>query len=160
MTVINGSTVFIVSVAELTWNRILSREIYYFLNFFSTNWRAKIQQQKEAAANAPAKPSEVQVPQQPVTQSAPNDPMAEAWASENPWFGQNRAMTFTAFEIHKDLVDKEGFDPKSKDYYEEIDRRMRIDFPNKFGNTVFLKYVLPFLLKSSLNCFRFLGYNS
>jgi len=104
---------------------------------------AKIQQQKEAAANAPAKPSEVQTPQQPVTQSAPNDPMAEAWASENPWFGQNRAMTFTAFEIHKDLVDKEGFDPKSKDYYEEIDRRMRIDFPNKFGNTESRKTTEP-----------------
>jgi hypothetical protein len=104
---------------------------------------AKIQQQKEAAANAPAKPSEVQIPQQPVTQSAPNDPMAEAWASENPWFGQNRAMTFTAFEIHKDLVDKEGFDPKSKDYYEEIDRRMRIDFPNKFGNTESRKTTEP-----------------
>ena len=93
---------------------------------------AKIQQQKEAAANAPAKPSEVQTPQQPVTQSAPNDPMAEAWASENPWFGQNRAMTFTAFEIHKDLVDKEGYDPKSQDYYNEIDRRIRVDFGHKF----------------------------
>jgi hypothetical protein len=63
------------------------------------------------------------------------DPRAEEWASKNTWFGQDRAMTFTAFEIHKDLVDKEGYDPKSDEYYEEVDRRMRVDFPHKFGNT-------------------------
>jgi hypothetical protein len=56
-------------------------------------------------------------------------------AAKNDWFGNDRAMTFTAFEIHKDLVEKEGFDPKSQEYYEEIDKRIRIDFPNKFGNT-------------------------
>ena len=44
-------------------------------------------------------------------------------------------MTFTAFEIHKDLVEKEGFDPKSDDYYREIDKRIKVDFPHKFGNT-------------------------
>jgi len=63
------------------------------------------------------------------------DPMAESWASKNTWFGTDRAMTFTAFEIHKDLVEKEGFDPKSNEYYEEIDKRNRVDFPHKFGNT-------------------------
>jgi hypothetical protein len=63
------------------------------------------------------------------------DPMAESWASKNAWFGSDRAMTFTAFEIHKDLVEKEGFDPKSNEYYEEIDKRIRVDFPHKFGNT-------------------------
>jgi hypothetical protein len=63
------------------------------------------------------------------------DPRAEEWAAKNTWFGQDRAMTFTAFEIHKDLVDKEGYDPKSDEYYEEVDRRMRVDFPHKFGNT-------------------------
>ena len=62
----------------------------------------------------------------------PADPQAEAWASKNRWFGQNRAMTFTAFEIHKDLVEKEGYDPKSNEYYTEIDKRIRDDFPNKF----------------------------
>ena len=61
--------------------------------------------------------------------------MAESWAAKNEWFGQDRAMTFTAFEIHKDLVEKEGFDPKSGEYYEEIDKRIRVDFPHKFGNT-------------------------
>jgi len=63
------------------------------------------------------------------------DPQAEAWASKNSWFGQDRAMTFTAFEIHKELVDGEGYDPKSAEYYTEIDKRIKVDFPHKFGNT-------------------------
>ena len=63
------------------------------------------------------------------------DPEAEDWASRNTWFGKDRAMTFTAFEIHKDLVDKEGFDPKGDEYYVEIDKRIRVDFPHKFGKT-------------------------
>ena len=60
------------------------------------------------------------------------DEKAEDWATKNNWFGQNRAMTFTAFEIHKDLVEKEGFDPKSDEYYAEIDKRIKVDFPQKF----------------------------
>ena len=68
-------------------------------------------------------------------QSLPQpDPMAEAWAARNTWFGQDRAMTFTAFEIHKDLVN-EGFDPQSGEYYAEVDKRIKVDFPHKFGNT-------------------------
>jgi len=63
------------------------------------------------------------------------DEQAEDWATKNTWFGQTRAMTFTAFEHHKDLVEKEGFDPKSNDYYAEIDKRIRVDFPHKFGKT-------------------------
>ena len=63
------------------------------------------------------------------------DPRAEAWASKNPWFGSDRAMTYTAFEIHKDLTEKEGYDPNSDEYYAEVDKRMRVDFPHKFGNT-------------------------
>ena len=62
----------------------------------------------------------------------PADPQAETWAAKNKWFGQNRAMTFTAFEIHKDLVEREGYNPKSDDYYTEIDKRIRVDFPSKF----------------------------
>jgi len=65
----------------------------------------------------------------------PADPKAEGWAGKNRWFGQDRAMTFTAFEIHKDLVEKEGYDPQSNEYYEEVDKRIRVDFPNKFGKT-------------------------
>jgi len=63
------------------------------------------------------------------------DPRAEAWASKNPWFGADRAMTYTAFEIHKELTEKEGYDPNSDEYYAEVDKRIRVDFPHKFGNT-------------------------
>jgi hypothetical protein len=63
------------------------------------------------------------------------DPKAEAWASKNPWFGSDRAMTYTAFEIHKDLTEKEGYDPSSDEYYAEVDKRIKVDFPHKFGNT-------------------------
>ena len=63
------------------------------------------------------------------------DPRAETWASKNPWFGTDRAMTYTAFEIHKELTEKEGYDPNSDEYYAEVDKRIRVDFPHKFGNT-------------------------
>ena len=63
------------------------------------------------------------------------DPRAEAWASKNTWFGTDRAMTYTAFEIHKDLTEKEGYDPSSDEYYAEVDKRIRVDFPHKFGKT-------------------------
>ena len=61
------------------------------------------------------------------------DPRAEAWASKNSWFGTDRAMTYTAFEIHKDLTEKEGYDPSSDEYYAEVDKRIKLDFPHKFG---------------------------
>ena len=63
------------------------------------------------------------------------DPKAEAWAAKNPWFGTDRAMTYTAFEIHKDLTEREGFDPSSDEYYAEVDKRIKVDFPHKFGKT-------------------------
>ena len=63
----------------------------------------------------------------------PADPQAEAWASKNTWFGKDRAMTFTAFEIHKDLVEREGYDPKSNEYYDEVNKRIKVDFPHKFA---------------------------
>jgi len=75
-----------------------------------------------------------QLPNQTPQQLPQADPMAEDWAAQNRWFGTDRAMTFTAFEIHKDLVDKEGYDPKSNEYYQEIDKRIRVDFGHKFGN--------------------------
>jgi hypothetical protein len=74
--------------------------------------------------------------QQPAMDDPINpDPRAEAWASKNTWFGKDRAMTYTAFEIHKDLTEKEGYDPNSDEYYAEVDRRIRVDFPHRFGNT-------------------------
>ena len=73
------------------------------------------------------------LPRQTPSELPDPDPKAEGWAAKNTWFGRDRAMTFTAFEIHKDLVEKEGFDPKSNNYYEEINRRIKLDFPHKFG---------------------------
>ena len=93
---------------------------------------ARLEQSKEMR-EAPATPADVKEPQQPASQLPASDPQADAWAGKNTWFGQDRAMTFTAFEIHKDLVDKEGFDPKSDEYYAEVDKRIRVDFPHKFG---------------------------
>ena len=101
---------------------------------------AKLEQIKQGQEeiveeDKPIKPSQVQnVPN--VSQQTDNpDPRAEAWASKNPWFGTDRAMTYTAFEIHKDLTEKEGYDPSSDEYYAEVDKRIRVDFPHKFGNT-------------------------
>ncbi len=73
------------------------------------------------------------LPERTPTELPAPDVKAEEWAARNSWFGKDRAMTFTAFEIHKDLVDNEGFDPKSDDYYVEIDKRIKVDFPHKFG---------------------------
>ncbi len=97
---------------------------------------AKLQQRRSVQAEKPVQLSDGgNLPRQ-TPQSLPEaDPEAEEWASRNKWFGTNRAMTFTAFEIHKDLVDKEGYDPKSNEYYEEIDKRIRVDFPHKFDNS-------------------------
>ena len=68
-------------------------------------------------------------------QTPPADPKAEAWAEKNPWFGQDSAMTYTAFDLHKKLTEQEGFDPNSEEYYTEVDKRIRIDFPHKFDRT-------------------------
>ena len=98
---------------------------------------AKLEEAKSRTVETPAPtiPSQVVQPQRAATQLPEADPDAEAWASRNTWFGQDRAMTFTAFEIHKDLVEKEGFDPKSEEYYAEVDKRIKVDFPHKFGKT-------------------------
>ena len=96
---------------------------------------AKLKQRKTEQDEKPVQLSDGgRLPRQ-TPQSLPEaDPMAEDWAAKNRWFGTDRAMTFTAFEIHKDLVEKEGYDPKSNEYYEEIDKRIRVDFGHKFGN--------------------------
>jgi hypothetical protein len=76
---------------------------------------------------------------QPVMQQTPAatpapDPKADAWAAKNSWFGTDNAMTYSAFDIHKKLVEEEGFDPTSDEYYSEVDKRIRLEFPHKFGN--------------------------
>ena len=81
-------------------------------------------------------PQEKQVnvtPQQTnIPNNLPSDPKAEEWAAKNSWFGNDTAMTYTAFDIHKKLVEEEGYDPKSDEYYTEVDSRIRVEFPHKF----------------------------
>jgi hypothetical protein len=70
--------------------------------------------------------------QAPTPRRQQTDPKAEAWARENTWFGSDSAMTHTAFDLHKTLVEQEGYDPQSDEYYEEVDSRIRLEFPHKF----------------------------
>ena len=74
--------------------------------------------------------------QQPRQQAeTPPDPKAEAWAEENEWFGKDSAMTYTAFDLHRKLTEEEGIDPRSDEYYTEIDKRIRLEFPHKFDTS-------------------------
>ena len=74
-------------------------------------------------------------PQDPVAQAQQQiDPKAQDWATKNSWFGTDNAMTYTAFDIHRQLVEDEGFDPQSDEYYSEVDKRIRLEFPHKFDN--------------------------
>ena len=99
------------------------------------NRLGKIKQlQGEKPAEEPAKPVQTRVDPaatQPVTPPPP-DPKADAWAQKNTWFGVDNAMTYTAFDIHKKLVEEEGFDPATDAYYAEVDKRIRLEFPHKF----------------------------
>jgi chromosome segregation ATPase len=89
--------------------------------------------QEEFNKNKKAEP-ELKLDQKAKPQQAP-DPKAEAWAAKNTWFGQDNAMTYTAFDLHKTLTEQEGFDPQSDEYYSEIDKRIRLEFPHKFDTT-------------------------
>jgi len=88
--------------------------------------KSKLSETKEKEVKTPSLDEALKTP--------PADPKAEAWAEKNDWFGKDNAMTYTAFDYHKKLTEDEGFDPKSDEYYAEIDKRMRLDFPHKFGN--------------------------
>ena len=73
--------------------------------------------------------------QQPQPQAQPKpDPRAERWAQDNTWFGQDQTMTYAAFGIHKTMIEQEGFDPNSEDYYTELDNRIRSEFAHKFSD--------------------------
>ena len=86
---------------------------------------ARAQQQAQAAAQYQAqRPMPAQQPKRP-------DPKAEDWAARNEWFGSDEAMTYAAFGVHKKLVENEGFDPQSNEYYSELDKRMKEEFPHK-----------------------------
>ena len=88
--------------------------------------------QEEKTVEQPAQPAQPKVAPPPVV--PPPDPKADAWAQKNTWFGVDNAMTYTAFDIHKKLVEEEGFDPASDEYYTEVDKRIRLEFPHKFAN--------------------------
>lgn len=92
----------------------------------------------------------MQIEREPVYQQVPNqqafqqqvqaptpqaDPEAESWAEKNEWFGQDEIMTLAAFNIHQKLIEEEGFDPNDSMYYDEIDKRIRVEFPHKFEGT-------------------------
>ena len=86
------------------------------------------QQQENYAQMAQQMPT-----QQDIYQAAQQiDPKAEQWSAKNSWFGTDNAMTYTAFDIHRQLVEDEGFDPTSNEYYSEVDKRIRVAFPHKF----------------------------
>jgi len=115
--------------AEVEAQSLISEYAYKQARFLE----AKAQQeeynkQKETEVKTP----EINLNRQEVAQGTP-DPKAESWASKNTWFGQDTAMTYTAFDLHKKLTEQEGFDPSSDEYYEEIDKRIRLEFPHKFA---------------------------
>jgi hypothetical protein len=96
--------------------------------------RAEQQDAQPRMAEQPAPQQQYQQPQQqPAQQQVAPDPKAKTWAEKNEWFGQDEVMTYAAFGVHRKLVEEEGFDPQSDDYYNEIDRRMRAEFPHKFA---------------------------
>ena len=98
--------------------------------------RAKLEETKVAQAEFEKQQSEkkpqVNLPRQTAAAGTP-DPKAEAWSEKNTWFGKDTAMTYTAFDLHQKITD-EGFDPSSDEYYAEIDKRIRLEFPHKFAN--------------------------
>jgi len=116
---------------------------------------AKLDQAKagreEKQAEKPVTLSEPPVQTRQMEDPINPDPKAEAWASKNSWFGTDKAMTYTAFEIHKDLTEKEGYDPNSDEYYAEVDKRIRVDFPHKFGNTEQKQSTAPVQTVASAN---------
>ena len=93
---------------------------------------ARLASLKTLKEEQPKQEKEVNVNPQQTDRQAKIDPKADAWASRNSWFGNDTAMTYTAFDIHKALVEREGFDPQSEEYYAEVDKRIRLEFPNKF----------------------------
>ena len=99
--------------------------------------KAKLEETKVAQAefekNKTESKPEVNLPRQTAAKGTP-DPKAEAWSEKNTWFGKDTAMTYTAFDLHKTLTEAEGYDPSSDEYYSEIDKRIRLEFPHKFAN--------------------------
>ena len=94
--------------------------------------QAQLEQAKRRQEKA-EQGTETQPAAQPAAQPQPPDPKAEAWAQKNEWFGADQTMTYAAFGVHRQLIEDEGFDPQSDEYYNELDNRMRKEFPHKFA---------------------------
>ena len=98
----------------------------------------QIKQQREEQAKAQEANGAAPAPAQPSATPPPPpkpDPKAEEWAQKNTWFGQDQTMTYAAFGLHKQLIEEEGFDATSDEYYTELDNRIRTEFPHKFQET-------------------------
>ena len=117
--------------AEVEAQALISEYGYKQAKFAET--KNRLEESEKLKQNEPQKP-QFNFNRQEAAQGTP-DPKAEQWASKNSWFGQDTAMTYTAFDLHKKLTDEEGYDPQSDEYYSEIDKRIRLEFPHKFGTT-------------------------
>ena len=115
--------------AEVEAQSLISEYAYKQAKFMEAKAeQEEFNKQREMQVRTP----EINLNRQEVAQGTP-DPKAESWASKNTWFGQDAAMTYTAFDLHKKLTEQEGFDPSSDEYYSEIDKRIRLEFPHKFA---------------------------
>jgi len=115
--------------AEVHAQSLISEYAYKQAKFVEAKaQQEEFNKQRETVVKQP----EINLNRQEVAQGTP-DPKAESWAQKNTWFGQDTAMTYTAFDLHKKLTEQEGFDPSSDEYYSEIDKRIRLEFPHKFA---------------------------
>ena len=92
-----------------------------------------LQQQTEEMERMRSQPVQQQVPVQQAPQKPAPSPRAERWAEDNPWFGQDRFLTYAAWGIHQTLVEQEGVDPNTEEYYTQLDQRLRDEFPKRFA---------------------------
>ena len=108
---------------------------------------ARLDEMKILAIKEPVKETktiaDVSIPRQDYAQTNTGSPRAESWGAKNKWFGTDKPMTYTAFDIHKTLVDDEGYDTESDEYYTEIDRRIRLEFPHKFDKNATTETTRP-----------------
>ena len=115
--------------AEVHAQSLISEYAYKQAKFVEAKaQQEEFNKQRETVVKQP----EINLNRQEAAQGTP-DPKAETWAQKNTWFGQDTAMTYTAFDLHKKLTEQEGFDPSSDEYYAEIDKRIRLEFPHKFA---------------------------
>ena len=117
-------------ISQMAMEEARLKQLKQYQNQQAANAQRVQQPQENYAQMAQGMPT-----QQDIHQAAQQiDPKAEQWSAKNSWFGTDNAMTYTAFDIHRQLVEDEGFDPQSNDYYTEVDKRIRLEFPHKFGN--------------------------